>query len=144
MELEVAKQKFSELVISLTQENQVLFQQYIEDFWKNLNKDVNSTQKIEENRNQDSKLNEEQIFDNKEALIEQYKSKGNEYFQKKNYHEAAQEYSKALGLNPNNYLVLSNRSATKYFLGDYEGALKDANECLRISPQWEKVKILLL
>ena len=66
----MVKQKFNGFVISSTQENQVLFQQYIEDFWKNLNKDVNSTQKIEENRNQDSKLNEEQIVDNKEALIE--------------------------------------------------------------------------
>jgi tetratricopeptide (TPR) repeat protein len=47
-------------------------------------------------------------------------------------------YTKAIKLDPTNAVLLSNRSAALLKLKKVTKALEDAEECIRISPDWEK------
>lgn len=72
-------------------------------------------------------------------IILEEKNKGNEAFQKGNFLEAINHFSKAIELDPNNHILYSNRSASYASLGKYEDALNDANKCVQIKPEWAKV-----
>lgn len=71
-------------------------------------------------------------------IILEEKNKGNEAFQKGNFLEAINHFSKAIELDPNNHILYSNRSASYASLGKYEDALNDANKCVQIKPEWAK------
>lgn len=51
---------------------------------------------------------------------------------------AVEHFGRAIDLLPTNHLVYSNRSAAYVRLGDYEKALEDAEETVRLSEAWGK------
>ncbi|XP_053611887.1 uncharacterized protein LOC128676020 [Plodia interpunctella] len=70
--------------------------------------------------------------------IEELKSKGNECVKDAKYIEAVLHYTQAIKLDPNNYVLYSNRSYAFLKLDQHYLALQDANETVRLQPQWAK------
>ena len=68
-----------------------------------------------------------------------FKEKGNKALSSGNAKEAVEHYSSAIALDSKNHVFYSNRSAAYCKLEQYEKALEDANECVRINPKWGKV-----
>ena len=65
------------------------------------------------------------------------KDLGNEQFKAKNYEKAIEFYTEALEENTD-HTILGNRSMAYLNLGKFEMALSDANECIKIKPDWGK------
>jgi stress-induced-phosphoprotein 1 len=59
--------------------------------------------------------------------VEVLKEQGNNAFKAQQYPQALELYSQALHLDPQNYLLYSNRSAVYIQLKNYELALSDAD-----------------
>ncbi len=75
------------------------------------------------------------------AIIEKadfLKVAGNKHFGDKKYEKALECYQEALALQSDNSVLWSNSSATKLALGDLQGALRDAEICRRLRPEWTK------
>eukprot|EP01035_Chromulina_nebulosa_P017097 gene17097-22610_t len=73
-----------------------------------------------------------------EELAKTLKDKGNEAYQSGDNESAILFYSQAIGLDPDNHILFSNRSAA-YLKGDFKSkALYDAEKCVAISPDWSK------
>ena len=66
------------------------------------------------------------------------KNKGNEFLKQKKFNEAIQWYTEGIKYDPENHILYSNRSAAYLSLGNTEFALRDANECIRIKPDFPK------
>lgn len=66
------------------------------------------------------------------------KEKGNAALAADNFDEAVKCYSEAIALDPNNYVLYSNRSAAYAKAGNYEQALEDADETIAKNPTWAK------
>ena len=66
------------------------------------------------------------------------KDEGNKLFKEGKYAEAGEKYTEALKHDPTNSVIYSNRSVTHIKLKNYEHALSDAQECIRLNPQWSK------
>mmetsp|Transcript_106428 Transcript_106428/g.204770 ORF Transcript_106428/g.204770 Transcript_106428/m.204770 type:complete len:383 (-) Transcript_106428:198-1346(-) len=73
----------------------------------------------------------------KEAALEA-KSKGNEAFQSKKFEEAILHFTDAIGHDPSDHVFYSNRSASYAQLEEYEKALEDAAQCVKLKPDWPK------
>ncbi|KAK9356232.1 hypothetical protein V1523DRAFT_393916 [Lipomyces doorenjongii] len=70
---------------------------------------------------------------------DQYKAQGNDFFAKKQYDDAITAFTKAIEASPApNHILYSNRSGSYASKKDFENALKDAEECIQISPTWVK------
>ena len=65
------------------------------------------------------------------------KDLGNEQFKAKNYDKAVEFYTEALE-EVNDHTVLGNRAMAYINLGKFEMALSDADECIKIKPDWGK------
>lgn len=65
-------------------------------------------------------------------------SLGNEAFVKKDFKTAIEFYSKAILQEPSNHIFFSNRSASHAGLQEWESAIKDAKECIRLNPEFIK------
>jgi stress-induced-phosphoprotein 1 len=61
-----------------------------------------------------------------------------DYFYRNDFSSAVAFFTQALDLDPNNYILLSNRSASYAKLRQYENALLDADVCLRLNPNFVK------
>lgn len=72
------------------------------------------------------------------ASVTELKEKGNVFVREKRYQEATECYTAALSLDPVNHAVLSNRSLTFYRQGKLDEALNDANECIKVAPDFAK------
>jgi len=72
------------------------------------------------------------------AKGEEFKEKGNGFFSKGEYEEAIKWYTKAIEANPQGHVYFSNRCACYTSLNQLDKALKDAEECVRVKPDWPK------
>ncbi|KAF8257693.1 activator of Hsp70 and Hsp90 chaperone [Lactarius quietus] len=71
-------------------------------------------------------------------MAEALKVEGNKAFAAKDYDLAIDLFSKALDLDQNNFVLWSNRSAAKSGKRDWDGALADAEQCIKVNPTWAK------
>lgn len=70
--------------------------------------------------------------------INALKEKGNKALAAENFEDAIAAYSEAIGLDPTNHVLFSNRSAAYAKAGKYELALKDADQTIVLNPTWSK------
>lgn len=66
------------------------------------------------------------------------KDKGNAALSAGNFDEAIKYYTDAIKLDPQNHVLYSNRSAAHAKASNYEQALQDAEETIKIKPDWGK------
>jgi len=76
-------------------------------------------------------------------LAEKAKEEGNVFAKKQQFPEAVKCYSEAIKRDPSNHLYYSNRSAAYLSLLAYPEALKDANKCLELKPDFGIPSLLL-
>jgi len=70
---------------------------------------------------------------------EKAKSEGNALFQAKDYLGAIRRFSEAIELQPESWVLYSNRSAAYLASGDAKSkAFKDAEKCVALAPTWAK------
>ncbi|KAE8805924.1 protein fem-1A [Hordeum vulgare] len=67
-----------------------------------------------------------------------FKKLANHSFKEKDYLAAAESYSVAMILDPEDATVYSNRSVCLLLMGEGDKALIDANECRKMRPDWPK------
>lgn len=68
-----------------------------------------------------------------------FKERGNEAYQARNFNEAVALYTEGIENEPTNAILYSNRSAAYLNLEDYEKARRDADMCIELDPKWSKV-----
>jgi len=66
------------------------------------------------------------------------KERAIEAFNEQNYKTAVDLLKKAIKLDPENHIFYSNRAAAYMALEQYDKALQDADECIRLQPTWAK------
>lgn len=69
---------------------------------------------------------------------ENFKNLGNDAFQKGEIEAAIDYYSRAIELDPENHVFFSNRSAAYMKHDSKSKALKDAEKCIELAPNWGK------
>ncbi|XP_052752271.1 small glutamine-rich tetratricopeptide repeat-containing protein alpha-like [Galleria mellonella] len=74
----------------------------------------------------------------KGTSVEELKTKGNECVKEGKFIEAVLHYTHAIKMDPSNYVLYSNRSFAFLKLDQHYLSLQDANETVRIQPQWAK------
>jgi stress-induced-phosphoprotein 1 len=72
------------------------------------------------------------------AEAEALKAEGNKYLAAKDFDLAIEYYSEAIKLNPNSHVYFSNRSAAYLSQANAKIALKDADMCISMKPDWAK------
>lgn len=69
---------------------------------------------------------------------EQLKTKGNELMTQAKYKEAIAYYTKAIELEPTNYIYYANRSAAHIHMKDYRSAIMDCEKSVSINEKYSK------
>ncbi|KAL4897474.1 hypothetical protein BDV59DRAFT_167795 [Aspergillus ambiguus] len=71
-------------------------------------------------------------------MADALKAEGNKAFSAKDYSTAADKFTQAIAIEPENHILYSNRSAVYSAQGEYQKALDDANKATGIKPDWSK------
>lgn len=71
-------------------------------------------------------------------IAQQKKDEGNQFFKEDKFPEAVAAYSEAIKRNPKEHTSYSNRAAAYLKLGAYNDALKDAEKCVELKPDFVK------
>merc|ERR1711998_456758 len=66
------------------------------------------------------------------------KERAIEAFNEQNYRGAVDLLKKAIKLDPDNHIFYSNRAAAYMAMEQYDKALADADDCIRLQPNWAK------
>ncbi|CCD25410.1 Hsp90 cochaperone STI1 NDAI_0F00910 [Naumovozyma dairenensis CBS 421] len=70
---------------------------------------------------------------------DEYKQQGNAAFTSKDFNKAIELFTKAIEVSPTpNHVLYSNRSAAYTSAKQFQEALNDATECVKINPTWSK------
>eukprot|EP00761_Pharyngomonas_kirbyi_P004381 gb/GECH01004385.1/.p1 GENE.gb/GECH01004385.1/~~gb/GECH01004385.1/.p1 ORF type:complete len:294 (+),score=86.88 gb/GECH01004385.1/:1-882(+) len=72
------------------------------------------------------------------TTTEEFRQQGNEFFKAKKYGRAVASYSKAIKDQPENHLLYANRSIALLRIGKPIRALRDADKCVELQPDWIK------
>mmetsp|Transcript_17440 Transcript_17440/g.43172 ORF Transcript_17440/g.43172 Transcript_17440/m.43172 type:complete len:256 (-) Transcript_17440:193-960(-) len=72
------------------------------------------------------------------ATAQDYKERGNAYYNRQEYDEAVSCYAKAVDLDPTNHAVYTNRAAAHFALQNFADALADAAVSTELEPAWTK------
>ncbi|KAH0734196.1 hypothetical protein KY285_009903 [Solanum tuberosum] len=67
--------------------------------------------------------------------------KGNELFRENKFSEASFEYTEGLGQEPYNSILLFNRAACQFKLGQFEKAVEDCTAALVLRPSYTKARL---
>lgn len=78
------------------------------------------------------------MSDSAKAESLQAKEEGNVRMKAKDWKGAVESYSTAIKLDPANHLFYSNRCVAFLRLEQEDDALKDAQKCLELAPEWPK------
>ena len=70
-------------------------------------------------------------------MADEEKALGNDAFKKKDYDKAITHFSNAIHI-AHNHVLYSNRSACHCALADYQKALIDADDAIKLKPDWGK------
>ena len=75
-----------------------------------------------------------------QTKADEHKAKGNVLVGQERFSEAAEEYSAAIALTPENHVLYANRAAcyVSKALDRGEEALVDATRCVELAPWWAK------
>ena len=76
--------------------------------------------------------------DNVIAAGLQHKDEGNQFMTQRDWSKAIDSYNKAIECDPKNHIYYSNRCAAFMKRGDKDRALKDAQKCVELAPEWPK------
>ena len=71
-------------------------------------------------------------------IAKQKKDEGNQFFKADKFPEAVAAYTEAIKRNPKEHTSYSNRAAAYLKLGAYNDALKDAEKCIELKPDFVK------
>ena len=66
------------------------------------------------------------------------KALGTKAFQAKDFPTAITHFTNAIGHNPNDHTLYGNRSACYYNSGEYPKAADDAENAIKIKPDWAR------
>ena len=77
-------------------------------------------------------------------MSDELKKKGNEAFANQNYDDAIKFFTEAIQIDEKNHILYSNRSAAYAGKGLYQEALKDAEKCIELNPQFIKVFLIFI
>jgi len=86
------------------------------------------------NTSDNKKSNDDELKEKANAA----KEEGNEAFKNKDYLTAYGHFSTAIALDSENELFYSNRSGAAVHLGKFVEAIKDAQKCIELNPEWAK------
>ena len=70
--------------------------------------------------------------------MEEFKTQGNDFFKNQSYQKAIECYDKGLKLEPNNAILLSNKTAAFIKSGEIKKAIQSAALSTKADPNWAK------
>lgn len=71
-------------------------------------------------------------------MADELKAKGNKEFSAGNYNQAIEYFTQAIAIDSTNHVFFSNRSACYANLKNFQKALEDAEQTIKIKPDWAK------
>ncbi|KAK7198463.1 stress-induced protein sti1 [Novymonas esmeraldas] len=100
--------------------------------WRN----PDTLKKLTECEKEHHKAVEEAYMD--PEIAQQKKDEGNQFFKEDKFPEAVAAYTEAIKRNPAEHTSYSNRAASYLKLGAFNDALKDAEKCIELKPDFVK------
>ena len=77
----------------------------------------------------------------KSRVLAKARANGNKIFKASQFSEASNVYSQGLDYEPYNSVLLCNRAACRYKLGQFERATEDCTLALNLRPSYTKARL---